>query len=298
MVNSLKRVACLQMNSSDLVDDNLKFIEQSLQAELADGDPLDLVLLPENFAQMPANRHQQYAEQDGEGVVQDKLSELAQRFDTCIIGGSLAVNEAIYSESPPEDKKPFANQKPFARSLVYAKTGERLAHYDKLHLFDIDVPVNDDASPVSRYRESDSYTHGRLDEKALTTFVVPDAQLTIGLTICYDLRFAELYRALAEQGAQLITVPSAFTAQTGQAHWHALLRARAIENQVYILAAAQGGTHASGRQTYGHSLIIDPWGKVIAEKTAGEGLLIAEIDLSYIDKLKENFPINRHRRLV
>lgn len=286
------------MNSSESVDENLDFIERSLEAEFGGNDSLDLVLLPENFAQMPANRHQQYSEQDRDGDVQRTLAELAQRFGTCIIGGSLPVNEAKVDGSAELDTATVEDQKPFARSLAYCKTGERIAHYDKLHLFDIDVPSNKLSESTSRYRESDSYAHGRLDERALTTFRLPESDLVIGLTICYDLRFGELYRGLAEQGAQLIVVPSAFTTQTGEAHWHTLLRARAIENQIFVLAAAQCGTHASGRQTYGHSLIIDPWGTIIAEKSNGQGLLIAEIDLSYIEKLKKKIPINRHRRLV
>lgn len=301
-MSELLRVACLQMNSSNSVGDNLAFIERSLVEGLEQNQSLDLLLLPENFAQMPKNRYEQYVELDRAGEVQTRLSELAQKCNTCIIAGSLAVNDellAANNEPPAINQDPSeSNRRPFSRSLVYANTGERIAHYDKLHLFDIDVPTQDELSPTNRYRESDSYAHGVLNDRSQSTFVLPQTHAKIGLTICYDLRFGELYRALAEQGAKLITVPSAFTFETGKAHWHTLLRARAIENQVYILAAAQVGQHVSGRRTYGHSMIVDPWGTIVAEKTEGEGLLIADIDLTYIDKLNVNFPIKQHRRLV
>jgi len=292
-MTSLVRVACLQMNSSDSVGNNMDYLERCLEASLERLNSLDILLLPENFAHMPANRHLQYSEQDGDGPVQTGLAKLAHKFNLCIIGGSLAVHQTSRDQKPSA-----ASGKPFARSLVYAKTGERIAHYDKLHLFDIDVPAQDGSAAKTRYRESDSYSHGLLGEQPISTFVLTDIGLKIGLTICYDLRFGELYQALAKQGAQLITVPSAFTYDTGLAHWHTLLRARAIENQVYILAAAQVGKHASGRRTYGHSLIIDPWGEIVAEKEDGEGLLIAEIDPTYVDKLGIDFPVKQHRRLL
>jgi len=275
------RVACLQMSSGKDVDSNLTSVVEHLEG----AEQTDLIVLPENFAQMPASRADQYVEVDGEGIVQATLAELARKYQTCIVAGSLAVLEA-------------QNDKPFARSLVFDKFGERVAHYDKVHLFDIDVPDSEnsrDHRSHQRYRESATYAHGDLAGVQAVDLAAID--LKIGLTICYDLRFAEQYRALAAQGAQLVTVPSAFTYETGQAHWRTLLSARAIENQVFILAAAQTGEHANGRRTWGHSMIIDPWGRIVAEQRQGEGLLIAEIDLTDIQRLKQIFPMHEHRRL-
>jgi predicted amidohydrolase len=170
-----------------------------------------------------------------------------------------------------------------------------MGQYDKIHLFDVDT--TEDGS--GRYRESDTYQKGRVSEDSLSPIPLTNASFTLllGLTICYDLRFPEFYRALAGNGAQLICVPSAFTFETGQAHWEPLLRARAIENQVFIAAAAQQGEHENGRRTWGHSMIIDPWGNILTEKKSGQGLVFAEIDLTQIKTLQARFPVHRHKRL-
>jgi predicted amidohydrolase len=170
------------------------------------------------------------------------------------------------------------------RSLLISPDGSILASYDKIHMFDIELDGGES------YRESANYQPGE-------TAVISDLPWgRIGLTICYDVRFPALYRALAESGASFITVPSAFTVRTGEAHWHTLLRARAIENGCYIFAAAQAGKHESGRETYGHSLIVDPWGAVLAEGSAEPGVVMANIDPAKVDSARKSIPSLQHGR--
>ncbi|MEP9376688.1 carbon-nitrogen hydrolase family protein [Aquabacter sp. CN5-332] len=170
------------------------------------------------------------------------------------------------------------------RGFLITPEGEISARYDKIHMFDVDLPNGE------TYRESTSYRPG---ERA----VVGDVDgINLGLTICYDLRFPALYRGLAEAGAHVLTVPAAFTRPTGEAHWHILLRARAIENGAYVLAAAQGGRHENGRETYGHSLVVDPWGRIIAEGGTDPGVILAEIDMKEVATVRERIPSLRHGR--
>ena len=271
-------IACLQMNSGPDVAENLAFVESSLAAS----DGLDILLLPENFAQMPARRSDQYIESPQSGEVQSGLSRMAEDHQVVIIAGSVPIQTAD-------------SEKPYARSLVFDRRGKQVGYYDKLHLFDVETGAGSD----SRYRESATYCHGAVgpESKQPVSLDFGAFDLQLGLTICYDLRFPELYRALAANQAQLICVPSAFTFETGQAHWEPLLRARAIENQVFIAAAAQTGEHANGRKTWGHSMIIDPWGNILAEKKDGQGLVFADIDLTQIESLRTRFPVHSHKRL-
>lgn len=266
------------MNSAPSVIENLKIVE----SELGSAPDLDLLLLPENFAQMPARHADLHIEQHDDGVVQRKLSSLARTFKVNILAGSLAVRDS-------------AGVKPYARSLLINSLGERIRHYDKLHLFDVDTSN----AKRSQYRESQSYQHGHLSENQLSPVALKIGQSTLqlGLTICYDLRFPELYRTLAAKGAQLMCVPSAFTYETGQVHWETLLRARAIENQTFIAAPAQTGEHASGRKTWGHTMIIDPWGNIVSQRKTTEGLVFADIDLTSIESLRMRFPVHKHQRL-
>jgi predicted amidohydrolase len=170
------------------------------------------------------------------------------------------------------------------RAFLIDPEGEIVARYDKMHMFDVDLANGES------YRESNSYTPGE-------SAVVADLPWgRLGVTICYDLRFPALYRALAEAGATFLTIPSAFTQQTGEAHWHVLLRARAIENGAYVFAAAQGGTHESGRKTYGHSLIVDPWGRVLAEGGTEPGVVMAEIDPAEATQARARIPSLQHGR--
>jgi len=286
------------MNSSSELARNLDYIDSQLA--LASDQNVSLIQLPENFAQMPIRRSEQHIEQPGKGVVQDFLVRKAAQYGISIIAGSVPIKVG--------DKA-----KPFARTLFVEPENGMIARYDKIHLFDVDLPDK------QSYKESASYAAGEVDagkntESTNSNLVVvkwsqpstalrPDS-LRIGLSICYDLRFPELYRRLTDLGAQLVTVPSAFTYTTGKAHWRTLLRARAIENQVYIMAAAQVGVHDNGRETWGHSMIVDPWGKVVAElgpdgddQSPLTGLVIADIDVSELESIRTRFPALTHRRL-
>ncbi|MEW6255279.1 MAG: carbon-nitrogen hydrolase family protein [Pseudomonadota bacterium] len=170
------------------------------------------------------------------------------------------------------------------RGFLISPEGEIAARYDKIHMFDVDLGQGES------YRESTAYKPG---ERAV---MAPVDGIQLGLSICYDLRFPALYRALAEGGASVLTVPSAFTRPTGEAHWHVLTRARAIENGAYVLAAAQGGRHENGRETYGHSLVVDPWGRVIAEGGTDPGVILAELDLKEVEAARRRIPSLRHGR--
>ena len=277
-MTQIVKVACLQMNSGPNVSDNIATVEAALSAK----PDLDILMLPENFAQMPASKAEQYSEYQLDGEVQRTLSQFASHFHVNILAGSLAIRDS-------------QDSKPFARSLLFNTQGEQVGQYDKLHLFDVDTQ----AQARSRYRESDTYLAGPVSKTQLSPVALQIGQSTVqvGQTICYDLRFPELYRTLAAQGAQVICVPSAFTYETGQAHWETLLRARAIENQVFVVAPAQSGKHASGRKTWGNSMIVDPWGAVLAQKNTGEGLVFAELDLTTIESLRARFPVHQHKRL-
>ena len=234
-----------------------------------------LVVLPENFCLMPARDEDrlQFIEPFADGPVQTFLSEQSLAHGLWLFGGTVPLRA--------DDRRVYA------ACLAFSPDGACAARYDKIHLFD--VQVGDHES----YRESATIAAGDPGQRALCR--TPD--ITVGLSVCYDLRFPELYRRLTADGAQVLIVPSAFTAVTGRAHWEALLRARAIENQAYVLAAGQWGRHASGRQTHGHSMIVDPWGEVLAQRVEGDGIVQAEIDLAALQLLRQRFPCLEHRRL-
>jgi nitrilase len=214
------------------------------------------------------------AEDDGAGPLQDFLAAEAARSGMWIIGGTVPLK----SDDP---------KRPFAAALVYDGTGRRVGRYDKVHLFDVRVPESEEA-----YRESRSTMPGA------RPLLVEAPWGVIGVAVCYDLRFPELFRWLSAEGADLIALPAAFTFRTGQAHWEPLLRARAIENLCYLVAAAQTGTHPGGRQTYGHSMIIDPWGAILADTGVRPGVVAAGIDTSRLRKLRQQFPALEHRRFA
>jgi predicted amidohydrolase len=235
-----------------------------------------LAVLPENFAAMghPDLAGIGRAETTGEGPILPWLARTARELGLWIVGGTLPL---------PPAGEPLAKAR--ACSLLIDADGQVAARYDKLHLFDVDVPDRH-----VRYRESDDYAPG-------SQVVVADTPVgRLGLTVCYDLRFPELYTALRTAGAELITAPAAFTATTGAAHWQVLVRARAIETQCYLLAAGQGGEHPGGRETFGHSAIIDPWGRVLAEQPLGEGVLLAERDANEQEEIRARMPLPDHRR--
>ena len=270
----MSRVAAIQMISGADVQANLD--KAALLIAEAAEQGAQLVLLPECFAAF-GNRSLQAiaaAEFDGSGPIRRFLGEQARLHGIWLVGGSI-----------PLPAEPGA--KAMACCLVVDELGREVARYDKLHLFDVEVADNQRS-----YRESRDYGYG-------DRFVCIDTPVgRLGLSICYDVRFAELYQALRHAGAELIVVPSAFTAVTGAAHWDVLLRARAIETQCYVLAANQGGVHANGRETFGHSCLIDPWGEVTACLPQGEGAICGDIDLQHLNTLRGRMPVAGHRRFA
>ncbi|MFF7707032.1 nitrilase-related carbon-nitrogen hydrolase [Pseudomonas sp. NPDC007930] len=236
-----------------------------------------LVVLPENFASLGRRDAAAIGRSEalGEGPILPALKQAARDLNLWIVAGTLPL--------PPFDAP---EARPRACSLLLADSGEVVARYDKLHLFDVDVSDN-----RARYRESDDYAHGQ-------TIVVADTPVgRLGLTVCYDLRFPELYSRLREQGAELISAPSAFTEVTGAAHWEVLIRARAIETQCYVLAAAQGGEHPGPRHTWGQAAIVDPWGRLLAEQAKGPAVLCAARDAEEQALIRARMPVLAHRRL-
>ena len=232
------------------------------------------LFLPECFALMQTSRRQlrESAEALGAGPVQDRMAALAQQTGLTLFAGSLPVR----SDDPT---------RVYNTSMVFGPEGQRLAHYHKIHLFDVELDSGE------RYLES-AYTMPG-DEPVM---VETECGL-VGLTVCYDLRFPELYRQLVARGAEILLVPSAFSPTTGPAHWEPLLRARAIENTCWVIASAQTGRHPSGRSTWGHSMVIDPWGRVVAQKAEGTGLLLTEIDRNETVRARRQMPSLAHRRL-
>lgn len=239
-----------------------------------------LVVLPENFAHFGQKNFAEIGrlERDPHGPVRRFLSDLAARNKIWLLGGSLPV--AMRDDEP----------RPAARSILFDPNGLEIAGYSKIHLFDVEVE-HSAGDPVTSYIESADFAPGN------EQVVVETELCCLGLTICYDLRFAELYRGLCDRGAEVIAVPSAFTAATGKDHWELLLRARAVENQIFVLGANQVDRQHPKRGLWGGSAIIDPWGNVLASIADEPGIALAEIDLSLIDRINRKMPINRHRRL-
>lgn len=267
-------LAVIQMVSQDDVLGNLA--QARLLLEQAAQGGARLAVLPENFAAMGRRDLASIgrAEMRGEGQILPWLKQTARDLRLWIVAGTLPL---------PADDEP--DGKPRACSLLIDEYGERAARYDKLHLFDVDV-----ADSRGSYRESDDFAHGE-------RVVVVDTPVgRLGLTVCYDLRFPELYSALRQAGAELISAPSAFTAVTGAAHWQVLVRARAIETQCYLLAAGQGGEHPGPRQTFGHSAIVDPWGQILVEQDQGEAVLLAVRDGAQQAAIRQRMPVHTHRR--
>lgn len=268
----MPKVAAVQMVSSASVENNLKQVEQFFVK--AREEQVDLVVLPENFAFMGMKETDKLkiAEKAGAGDIQDKISQLSKRYDLWVIAGTIPLKGL--------------QQRVRSSCLVFDNNGFCAARYDKIHLFDVRV------SEREAHQESSTVERG--DE-----LIVVDTPIgRVGLTVCYDLRFPELYQQLVLRGAELFTVPSAFTAVTGAAHWDVLTRARAIENLSYLIAPNQGGLHENGRQTYGNTLIVEPWGKVIARHEAGAGMVTADIDLQRLQQLRRQFPSNEHHVLI
>jgi len=268
------RVAALQINSLADVEHNLQHIEQQLQQAQQSG--VQLVLIPEMFATLDG---QQYPALSRDDAVYQRIASWGKRYNLWLIAGAF-----------PLPCPPTANGEHDARvrssCLVFDDRGELQARYDKIHLFDVEV-----GDKQGSYRESDHFAPG--DE-----VVVVDTPVgNIGLAICYDLRFPQLFMQMREKGADIFTLPAAFTYTTGEAHWQSLLRARAIEQQCYVIAANQCGWHDEGRQTWGHSQIIDPWGRVLSELDDQPGLAMADIDLEQLQQIRSKMPVFEHQRL-
>ncbi len=272
--NDRMKIAALQMVSTPDVARNLetaaRLVRQAAQAGAT------LVALPEYFCLMGLRDADKLAiaEAPGDhraGLVQGVLSALAREQAVWLVGGTLPVKSA-------------QSDRVLNRCCVFGPDGALAAHYDKVHLFAFD-------------NGRESYDEGRTLLSGSGPVAVQAGSLRVGLSICYDLRFPELYRALMRPPCDVLCVPSAFTYTTGQAHWELLLRARAIENQCYVLAAAQGGTHENGRRTWGHSMVVDPWGEVLAVCEEGEGMALAKIDAARIAQVRAQLPALAHRRL-
>ncbi len=271
-MNAPLTCAVVQLSSQDVVSENLAKAGALVDAAAKAG--AELVVLPENFAFMATDTEKRaFAEPLGaDGPISRFVVDAARANRVTLLAGGF-----------PERSGDAA--RPFNTAWLVGPNGETVATYRKIHLFDVDVPGG------RSYRESEATTPG-VDP------VLADVRgVKVGLTICYDLRFPELYRALAQKGADVLTVPAAFTLQTGKDHWVPLLRARAIENQAYVLAAAQWGTHPQGRATYGKSMIIDPWGDVIAQAPEGPGFALARLDFAYQARVRAAMPCDAHRRL-
>src|ERR1700751_427030 len=270
----MKAVAAIQMTSGPDVTANLEQAKPLLEDAAARGALL--AVLPENFAFMGLRDADKRAigEADGSGPIQDFLATTASRLRMWIIGGTIPLRAG-------DDGRVAA------ASVVYDAAGERVARYDKIHLFDVDIPGRTEG-----YRESAHVAPGS------TPAVIDTPVGRLGLSVCYDVRFPELYRHLSAAGAQLLAVPSAFTSPTGRAHWVTLLRARAIENLCYVVVPDQSGFHPSGRETYGDSMIVDYWGRVLQRVPRGRGCALAEIDLDAQTRVRESFPALGHRAFI
>lgn len=264
-------VAAVQMAAGPQVQANLLEAGRWLKEAAARG--VRLAVLPENFAIMGMQETDkvQVAETFGSGQIQQFISQQAKKYGLWVVAGTIPLRSA-------------EPNKVYAASIVYDDQGQAVARYDKIHLFDVTLSESQEV-----YTESDTVVPGR------DPVVVDTPFGKLGLSVCYDLRFPELYRQLSAQGAQILVVPAAFTEPTGKAHWEPLLRARAIENLCYVVAAGQGGYHVNGRSTYGHSMIVDYWGRIRGVQARGSGVVTGEVDLTALEQTRKTFPVLQHR---
>ncbi len=262
------QVSCIQMCSSHDIESNLSQAEEYLNQVAKKGSKL--ALLPETFSFIALNKQEKLKNAEKTHVTLEFLSQQAKQHQLWIIAGSTLCpsghGDKLYNRCP-----------------IFAPDGTQHASYDKINLFNADLGTES-------WQESESIEAGK---EPVTVSI--DSDWKAGISICYDLRFPELYRHYSSQGCNILTVAAAFTVPTGKAHWETLLRARAIENQCYVLASAQCGKHSDGRETYGHSMIIDPWGKIISELPNGEGIITAEVDLSVIHRIRTSLPALQYK---
>ncbi len=270
----MTEIAAIQMAAGPNTVANLT--EAARLIELAVQAGAKMIVLPENFAHMGHTESDKLAirEKEGEGPIQKFLREQATKHKIWLVGGTLP----LATDDPAKVR---------ASCFVYNDKGEQVARYDKIHLFDVSINGTGET-----YAESETIQAG--DE--LVVFDSPFGR--VGLAVCYDVRFPELFRKMHQQQVEIIALPSAFTATTGKAHWEQLVRARAIENLCYMIAANQGGYHVNGRETYGHSMIVDPWGNVMDILPSGSGYVMAKTDLEQLHQIRRTFPALEHRHFV
>ncbi len=275
----LKKVAAVQMTSSMHVQENLRVAGKLIEEATTQG--ADLIMLPENFAVFanPDVRAIGEGETGSKRVIRTFLADQAASNNVWIVGGTIPVASVAGSSAE------VANDRVRAACFVYDQKGTEVARYDKIHMFDVIV-----ADDTKTYAESETVEPGDHLE------VVDTPLGKLGLSVCYDLRFPEMYRLLFQKGAEILSVPAAFTEVTGSAHWEVLMRSRAIENCCYVVGACQGGVHDSGRRTFGDSVIIDPWGNVVTRLSKGTGVITSEIDLKALYRIRSDMPVDRQMR--
>lgn len=269
----MPKVAAVQMCSSTSVDANLRMVATLVAKASEQG--AGLVVLPEMFATIGQNVADKITIQEkfGLGKIQDFLAATAEKHNIWIVGGTIPIS----CDDPNKTR---------AACIVYNAEGKVAARYDKVHLFDVVIS------------ESECYQESATIQAGNKLAVVDTPVGKVGLAVCYDIRFPGLFTHLFNQGAEIFAIPAAFTVKTGQAHWQLLTRSRAVENFCYVIGATQGGEHANGRKTYGHALIVDPWGCVVAEKAdMNPGVIYAEIDLDNLHKIRASLPIAEHQRI-
>lgn len=284
------KLALLQLNSGPDIAANIEAIAPLVAQAATQG--AELIATPENtfLMEAPGAERVYYTQENHPGVL--AAQAWAKQYGVWILVGSVAILPST------------GKDKTYNRSLLISPQGDIAAGYDKIHLFDVDVGDGQTYRESAKIRGGDKLVTVSVDggqwtgdkKDSLLSTVHRPLSATLGLTICYDLRFPQLYRALAKQGATILTVPAAFTQVTGEAHWHVLLRARAIENGCFVIAPAQTGTHAGGRQTYGHSLVVDPWGRVLADGGTETGVVMCDIDLNEVTKVRQKLPSLEHDR--
>lgn len=270
----MPKVSVIQMNSCASIGPNLMAAKRLLSQAASEG--AKLAVLPENFAFFAANPQEYLVHQEciGEGRIQNLIKEIARSKKMWVLAGSIPL------------VCPEKSDRVYTASVLFDDNGEVVEVYNKLHLFDVTV------SEKESYRESDSFYPGN----AVKVVETPIGKL--GLSICYDIRFPELYRKMREAGAELFSLPAAFTATTGMVHWMPLIKARAIENLCYVLAANQSGFHQdNGKMTHGHSMVVGPWGEVLGIQEIGEAVVTVDIDLQKLEKTRQQFPCFDHRKL-
>ncbi len=268
------KVAAVQMTSTRDVEANLREAGRLVGEAARQG--AQLVVLPENFSFLGATDADRVAavEEFGDGPAQRFLAETAESLGVWLVGGTIPIRDGAARAS--------------SRSLLVGPDGRIAAHYDKIHLFDVDIPAG--------ARASESYSESATTLAGTRVVAAKTPLARIGMTVCYDIRFPALFHRLSVLGTDIIVVPAAFTVPTGEVHWLPLLQARAIESLVYVVAAGQWGEHAGGRRTYGHSLILGPWGECLAELPANPGAICADLDMNRLNELRQRFPTVQHRR--